>query len=79
MMDLSLSRDCTSKKRPRKSLEKSICPTGSRKWLGILADDVSQHLGQSSSSFQLADVWIIFTMAQPMRKAPQGVPPLIGY
>ena len=33
-----------------------IWPLGSRKWLGILADDVFQHPGQSFSNFQSAFV-----------------------
>ena len=48
-----------TKNEPEKSLKKSIWPPWSMKWLGILADDVFQHPGQSSSSFQSTDVRII--------------------
>ena len=48
-----------TKNELEKNWKKSIWPPESKKWLGILVDDVSQHLRQSSSSSQSADVWII--------------------
>ena len=78
MVDLSFSRDCTSKNELENSLKKPIWPPVSREWLVILVDDVSQHPGQSFSSLQSADVQIIFILAQPVRKASQAVPPLLG-
>ena len=63
-----------AKNELEKSLKKLIWPPGSMKWLGILTDDVFQHTRQFSNSFQSADIWIIFILAQPMRKSPQGRP-----
>ena len=59
MVDLSFSRDCTSRNELEKSLKKSIWPPESTKWLGNLTYDVSQHPRQSFSSLQSTDVRII--------------------
>ena len=75
MVDLSIYRDCTSKNELEKSLKKSIWPPRSRKWLGILTDDVSQHTRQSSSSFQSAVVRIIFYLSSASEESPpRGAP-----
>ena len=39
---------------------------------------MEQHLEQSFSSLQSVDVRIILSMAQSVRKAPQGAPPLMA-
>ena len=74
MVDLSFSRDCTSKNELKKSLKKSIWPPGSRKWLGTLTDDVSLHPGQSSSSFSQQMSRLFYIVSASEESSPKGAP-----
>ena len=74
MVDLSFSRDCTNKNEQEKSLKKSIWPPRSRKWLGILTNDVSQRTNNPPTIFSQYMSRLFLSWLSQQEKHPKGCP-----